>query len=92
MKPHCCDITHHCQDWGREAFGRLKFPRLKFKNSDFVDTVISNIIHDLSSSQNQPLKSSDDKFIVLIYFPLIQFSYKEHKDIEIVLHIYIYNK
>jgi hypothetical protein len=30
------------------------------KNTDFVDIMISEVLHDLPFSQNQPLRSADD--------------------------------
>jgi hypothetical protein len=33
---------------------------LNLKTTDFLDMVMSNILHDLHFSQNQTLKSSDD--------------------------------
>jgi hypothetical protein len=30
------------------------------KNTDFVDIMMSNILHDLPFSQNQPVKSADN--------------------------------
>jgi hypothetical protein len=30
------------------------------KNTDFVDSMIPNVLHDLPFSRNQPLKSADD--------------------------------
>jgi hypothetical protein len=34
------------------------------KNTDFVDTFILNVLHDLLFSQNQPLKLADDYIII----------------------------
>jgi hypothetical protein len=31
-----------------------------FKNTNLVDTMISNVLRDLPFSQNQPLKSTDE--------------------------------
>ena len=33
---------------------------LKLKNANFVDTAISQVLHNLPFSQNYPLKSADD--------------------------------
>jgi hypothetical protein len=35
-------------------------PGIGKKNTYFVDTIISSVLHDLPLSRNQPLKSADD--------------------------------
>jgi hypothetical protein len=32
------------------------------KKTEFVDTIVSEVLPDLSFSRNQPLKSADDKY------------------------------
>jgi hypothetical protein len=39
---------------------------IKTKNTDFVDTIISNVLRDLPFSRNQPLKSADDWYIRIL--------------------------
>ena len=38
---------------------RATAPNWNFKNTDFVDTMMLNVLRDLPISQNQPLKSAD---------------------------------
>jgi hypothetical protein len=45
---------------GYQAAAFPNTPKLKFKNTDFVHTMISRVLRDLPSSQNQPIKSADD--------------------------------
>jgi hypothetical protein len=40
-----------------------KATKLKLKNTDFVNIMISKVLRDLPLSQNQPLKSVDDRYI-----------------------------
>jgi hypothetical protein len=37
-------------------------PKRKIKKKQFVDTIMSKVIRDLSISLNQPLKSADDRY------------------------------
>jgi hypothetical protein len=47
---------------GRTKRGGCSLPRpnQNLKNTDFVDTIVLNVLHDLAFSQNQPLKLADD--------------------------------
>jgi hypothetical protein len=36
------------------------------KNTDFVDIVVSKVLRNFPFSGNQPLKSADDKYIVIL--------------------------
>ena len=46
---------------GRGGFAALQDTSWnRKKNTYFVDTIISNVLHDLPLSRNQPLKSADD--------------------------------
>jgi hypothetical protein len=52
--------------WGS---GRLLPPFAQIeikKGTDFVDIMLSNILCDLHFCQNQPLKSTDDKYIGIL--------------------------
>jgi hypothetical protein len=35
-------------------------PKLKFKKTDFVDVIISKVLHDFPFSRNPPQKLADD--------------------------------
>jgi hypothetical protein len=35
-------------------------PKLKFEITDFVDSMMSEVLHDLPFGRNEPLKSADD--------------------------------
>jgi len=41
----------------------LIFPNWNSESTDFVDTIIFNVLDDITFSRNQPLKSADDKYI-----------------------------
>jgi hypothetical protein len=47
-------------DAGLEPPPPPKHPKPKLKKTDFVDTMISNVLRDLPFSRNKPLKSTDD--------------------------------
>jgi hypothetical protein len=49
------------------------------ENTDFVDIMISKVLHDLPFSQNQPLKLADDQYIKIYKNKLIKF--KKNKKI-----------
>jgi hypothetical protein len=40
--------------------------KTKFRNTDFVDTLILNVLRDLPFGRNNPLKSSDDYRIIIL--------------------------
>jgi len=39
------------------------FPNRNSENTDFLDTIIFNVLHDITFSRNRPLKSADDRCI-----------------------------
>ena len=57
------DDNNNNKHWCTQGGGGLQTgspPKAKFKITDFVDTVVSKILRDLSFSLNQPPKSTDD--------------------------------
>jgi hypothetical protein len=45
---------------------------IKKKKTDFVGTMISNVLRDLPFSGNQPLKSADHSYIGILQIKLIK--------------------
>jgi hypothetical protein len=56
-----------------------KPPKPKFKTTDFVDIMISKVLHDLPFSRNQLLKSADD-YCITIFKKLINEIEKKQDD------------
>jgi hypothetical protein len=54
-------LSDHCRiQGGGGAAGLQPPPKRNLKNTNFVDTTISTVLRDLSSSLNQPPKSADE--------------------------------
>jgi len=45
---------------GRGLQGNSTAPKRNLKNTNFVDTMTSQVLHDLRFGLNKPLKSADD--------------------------------
>jgi hypothetical protein len=53
--------------WERGEGAGLQPPKYELKkNTDFVDTKKSKVLHDLPFSLNQPLKPADDWYIKIV--------------------------
>jgi hypothetical protein len=57
---------------------RPQFPENRnLKNTDFVDTMTSNVLRDFPFNRNQPLKPADDWYIRILKNKLIKLENKK---------------
>jgi hypothetical protein len=59
-------IRGTCTQEGVTGLHTFPPPNWNSKITDFVDMIISNILHDLSFSWNEPLKLADDQYIIIL--------------------------
>jgi hypothetical protein len=68
----------HQRGWAAGVQSLQKPQKRNLKKTDFVD-IISKILHDLSSSLNQPQKSNDDWYIRILKNKLIKFKKQDDR-------------
>jgi hypothetical protein len=79
-KQECWNLPVGAHKKGGSRVPAPEKPRKRnLKDIDFVDIMISKVLHDFPFSRNQPLKSADDKYIRILKNKLMKLKKKEDR-------------